>query len=123
MVKKAKIDRQELKEIIGQSQPKGRFGNEWVFQGCPPEFSNCRDINRPNLMIRRLVIPHDRKTPEQIAQRDRFRRGAAAWKLLTPAEKQEYKARARKQRVVSGYILFMREYLNTPPEKGLKGRR
>ena len=114
MAKKAKIDRQELKEIIGQGDPKGRIGNDWVFQGCPPEFSNCRDINRPNLMIRRLVIPHDRKTPEQIAHRELFKRAVAAWKALTPAEKAEYKKRAKEEKVITGYNLFMREFLNSP---------
>ena len=113
MAKKAKIDRQELKEIIGQGEPKGRFGKDWVFQGCPPEFSNCRDINRPNLMIRRLVIPRNPRTPGQTAQREKFKRAIAAWKALTPAQKAEYKARAKKQRAVSGYVLFMGEYLNS----------
>ena len=114
MAKKAKIDREELKQLIGRTDPKGRIGNDWVFQGCLPEVSNCRDIGRPNLMIRRLVIPTDRKTPEQIAQRDRFRRSAAAWRLLTPAEKADYKKRAKKLQLPSGYILFMREFLNSP---------
>ena len=113
MPKKSKIDRQELKELIGRSKPKGRIGNEWVFQGCPPEFSNCRDIDEPDLMIRRLVIPNDPKTPEQIAHRELFKRAVAAWNALTPAQKAEYKARAKREGVSTGYNLFMREYLNS----------
>ena len=113
MPKKAKIDRQELKRIIGQSDPKGRIGNDWVFQGCPPIFSNCRDINRPNLMIRRRVIPRNPRTPDQTAHRAFFRRGIDEWNALTPAQKAQYKKRAKEQRIVSGYILFMREFLNS----------
>ena len=120
MAKKSKADREELKQIIGQAQPRGRVGDNWVFQKCAEIFSNCRDINRPKLMIRRLVIPNDPKTPGQIAQRELFKQGIAAWKMLTPAQKAEYKARAKKRKLPSGYVLFMRDYLNSAAPQGVK---
>ena len=56
------------------------------------------------------MIPYNRRTEAQQAQRQKYADGVAAWKVLTQEEKNQYNIKA-KGKHMSGYNLFLREYL------------
>ena len=55
-------------------------------------------------------ITKNPRTETQQANRQKLADGVAAWKVLTPDEKNEYNIKA-KGKHMSGYNLFLREYL------------
>lgn len=60
----------------------------------------------------RFYIPTNPRTVPQQARRQVYADGVAAWQALTYPEKQVYNTRA-KGRKLSGYNLFMQEYLRS----------
>lgn len=63
------------------------------------------------LISRAYFIPVQPGTDGQIAWWNQFRRGVTAWHRETPAEMEVYNTRAKPLRM-SGFNLFMREWLN-----------
>ena len=61
-------------------------------------------------VVMRDYAPTNPRTVEQQARREAFADGASEWAGLTTEEKAEYNMRA-KGRALSGYNLFMSEYL------------
>ena len=57
----------------------------------------------------RFYRPTNPRTPAQQANRQKFADAMAAWQALTPAQRQEYTAEAKKQNMF-GWGLFIRRY-------------
>ena len=122
MAKKKELDRDRLVRTMGQAGPTGQIGKEWVFQGVDSRFSNLKGIGRPNLMIRRYVVPTDPRTPPQLSWRAYYRAGCDAWNALSDEEKAVYNRRAKRRVGLIGFNLFMREWLLRRQNKAGKGR-
>ena len=56
------------------------------------------------------MIPYNPRTEAQQANRQKLADGVVAWKALTPDEKNQYNIKAKGRRM-SGYNLFLKEYL------------
>ena len=67
--------------------------------------------------VRAHVPPTNRNTPAQRLGRSRFRDAVAAWKSLSPNEKDAYRLRAL-GKPGSGYNLFVSEWLATAATDG-----
>lgn len=66
---------------------------------------------------RRWSKPSGPASQAQITRRDLYKAGISAWKLLSPAEKEELRINAIPLKI-SGFNLFMRAALQTPQQGG-----
>jgi hypothetical protein len=57
--------------------------------------------------VRMRVVPRDPQTPAQLAHREVIRAAGAAWRALSPAEREQWNARAAGT-PMHGYALFVR---------------
>lgn len=62
------------------------------------------------ILKHRFYIPSNPQTESQQANRQKMNDGVVAWQALTPQQKNQYNIRA-KGKDLSGYNLFLREYL------------
>src|SRR3972149_916928 len=69
------------------------------------------DYNRAGNYVRDYVVPSQPRTPLQIAHRQIFADGMAAWMVLSSAAKAQWEHRARNRHML-GMNLYMRSYLN-----------
>ena len=60
--------------------------------------------------VRGWAKPTGTPSSIQVSRRNRYREGAAAWQVLTPAEKDSYTATADALKI-TGYNLFIRNWL------------
>ena len=63
-----------------------------------------------DLQLRRHVLPRPRITAKQKAKRTKFKQAVAAWQRASAAEKDAWRRKAEPLHI-SGYNLFIREYL------------
>ena len=85
------------------------FGDIMIFSGIFRKNTNAG----PKIFNREpYYIPKNPRTDPQQTQRGKMTSGVAAWKALTPPEKEEYNVRAKGFNL-SGYNLFLREYLSS----------
>jgi len=64
------------------------------------------------LKSRSYFIPVQPGTGDQLAWWNIFKQGVTDWHLLSPAEQQVYNTRSKRYKM-SGFNLFMREYLKS----------
>ena len=84
----------------------------YVYQRVKPGLGNVEGVARDNLQLRAWVIPYDPMTPAQLARRAVMAAGVTAWRLLSPAEKDAWRA-AGKGRALPGFQTFISWYLKT----------
>lgn len=75
-------------------------------------YTRTKGIN----IVKRFIKSLDRKTERKLLIREVYKNGCSAWNSLTPTEKEEYEEKS-KTKNITGFNLFMREYLkeNIPP--------
>jgi len=89
---------------------RGKLGLR-VFQKTAPGRGNIPGDRTRSLQNRAYVIPFDPATPAQLARRAAFAAAVAAWHALSPPERAEYDARAKRM-AISGFNLYLREVLS-----------
>lgn len=82
-----------------------------TYQRVAPGLGNLPGDGSYNYQRRRAVKPADPKTPAQLSRRALFGAAVAAWKALTD-EQREVWSLAATNTGISGYNLFLRNYLN-----------
>lgn len=82
----------------------------YVFQRVAQGKGNIDTDRRKATQLRRHVIPHDPRTPAQLAQRSRFRAAVAAWQALDAATKIYWRGRGKSRRI-PGYGAFLSAHI------------
>jgi IS1 family transposase len=63
-------------------------------------------------VVTRFFVSRDNKQPGQLTRRLFYRQAVDAWNLLTPEQQAEYNNRSH-GRVMTGYNLWLREYMQS----------
>lgn len=82
----------------------------YVFQRVRPGLGNLRGNGTYNYQVRLHVIPTDRHTPAQLAQRAKITAAVQAWHALTPEQKEAWEPAGTKRKM-SGYNAFLSDYM------------
>ncbi len=86
-----------------------KFGDSTIWAG---QFQKRMTLNGPAISRSRHMWPRNPQTTPQQTWRGTFADGVAEWQSLTAGDKSVYNERAFSLRL-SGFNLFMREYLNS----------
>lgn len=85
---------------FGVPDPKGVFG---IYQ--------IRTRDKKQVQVKeKFYEPSDQTQPAKVARQQIFAAAVTAWQSLTPEQKKEYNIKA-KYKPLSGYNLYLREYL------------
>jgi hypothetical protein len=83
-----------------------------VYQATAPGLGNISNGGRFDRQRRRWVIPHDPRTPAQLARRARFASGVAAWQAMDTTARQAWHWLGE-QRRISSFNAFLSNHLRT----------
>ncbi len=100
-------------DVRGRLRVKDQKGQDVdiVIQLAGKGFGNGRIVGDRQYLIRRHVQhPNDPRTPAQLARRERFRAGVAAWRALPEAERQRHHAEAKAEGR-TGWNRFIADWL------------
>lgn len=95
---------------FGTTKPLAKY----VYQKTRKGQGNIEGDKTRTRQVRRWVKGINPKTPGQILNRARFKKGVAAWHILTPEQKQTYKKPAEKLHL-NNFQLFMRIWCSSQP--------
>lgn len=94
---------------------RGKIG-QTVYQKTYPILPDETQSDVPLLQRRRMVVPRDPRTNDQLLVRARFGRSVQEWKALTPTERETYNARGRRHTPwYEGLNLWIRDYARSHP--------
>lgn len=82
----------------------------YVLQRVAPGLGNVASDPTASLQIRRHVIPADARSPAQLALRQRVQQANRGWRLLTLAERADWK-KAGARRKIPGYNAYVSAWL------------
>lgn len=99
----------EIEAIPGSGET-GRY----VLQRTAKGAGNLPQNTRHDMQLRRRVIPHDPRTPAQLANRVRIAAATSAWRQMSDEQRGEFRERAKKL-YMTGFNLHIREFTRSHP--------
>lgn len=90
------------------------FPDDYIYQHVTPGTGNISTVDHLDTVLKRYTPPVNSNTRAQRAVRDRFREAVAAWRALSPAQRQDLDRQAAAERI-TGYNLWIRRWTQDHP--------